>query len=288
MEDYYKLISAKILDGYDDIIGKTPQPQMLGGKRMRNFVLPASTEYDYPASLSVGRMDGNDHSKTLGGDFYKDFGTSFPTNSLKGGVHSLERKVGGKINLGKTLKSVGKALKPVAKVALPILKDVAVEAVKSSVKSGGKINLGKTLKSVGKVLKPVAKVLKPVAKEVFEEVLVPEGKKALREYIKSGLGSNEENVGGAMKRPRGRPKKVLEAGALIRNAPKEFHSSVYPPALASYNHELPIQSRGPMGAGRKAKSGAKSKRGEIVKQVMKKHGLSLGEASKFVKENNLY
>ena len=281
MEDYYKIISAKILDGYDDIIGKTPQPIMLGGKRMRNFVLPASTEYDYPASLSVGRMDGNAPSKTLGGDFYKDFGTSFPTNSLKGGVHSLERKVGGAVNIGKALKSVGKALKPVAKVALPILKDVAVEAVKSSVKSGGKINVGKTLKRVGKVLKPVAK-------EVFEEVLVPEGKKALREYIKSGLGSNEENVGGAMKRPRGRPKKVLEAGALIRNAPKEFHSSVYPPALASYNHELPIQSRGPMGAGRKAKSGAKSKRGDIVKQVMKKHGLSLGEASKFVKENNLY
>jgi hypothetical protein len=246
MEDYYKIISAKILDGYDDIINKTPQSQMFGGKRMRNFVLPASTEYDYPASLSVGRMDGNAPSKTLGGDFYKDFGTSFPTNSLKGGVHSLERKV------------------------------------------GGKVNIGKALKSVGKVLKPVAKVLKPVAKEVFEEVLVPEGKKALREYIKSGLGSNEENVGGAMKKPRGRPKKVLEAGALIRNSPKEFHSSVYPPALASYNHELPIQSRGPMGAGRKVKSGAKSKRGEIVKQVMMKHKLSLGEASKFVKENNLY
>ena len=36
------------------------------------------------------------------------------------------------------------------------------------------------------------------------------------------------------------------------------------------------------------RGGARNVRGAIVKEVMAKHGLSLPEASKFVKENNLY
>ena len=34
--------------------------------------------------------------------------------------------------------------------------------------------------------------------------------------------------------------------------------------------------------------GGSTKRGEIIKQVMKEQGLSLPQASKYVKENNLY
>lgn len=300
MEDYYKMISAKILDGYDDIIEKVPQPQMLGGKRMRNFVLPGSTEYDYPGTLSVGRHD-NQSQKTLGEEFYNDFGEGHPTGSLKGASrHSLERKVGGKFDLGKTLKSVGKVVAPVAK---ELAKEGIKEGIKSYAKGGAKFNLGKTLKSVGKVLKPAGKALAKTSKEVYDEILVPEGKKALKEYIRSGLKPSPETTAG-MRKPRGRPRKVLGAdprtftpphlladgGALIRNAPKQFHSSVYPPALASYNHDLPIESRGSGRLGEKVKinGGARAARGAIVKEIMKKHGMSLPEASKFVKEKGLY
>jgi hypothetical protein len=34
--------------------------------------------------------------------------------------------------------------------------------------------------------------------------------------------------------------------------------------------------------------GAKPKRSEVVKRVMREHGLSLGQASKYVKEHKLY
>lgn len=292
MEDYNRLISAKILDGYDDIISKVAQPQMLGGKRQRNFVLPGSTEFDYPGTLSVGRHD-NQKQNTLGEEFYNDFGEGFPTGSLKGSSrHSLERKVGGKFDLGKTLKSVGKVVAPVAK---ELAKEGIKEGIKSYAKGGAKFNLGKTLKSVGKTLKPVGKALAKTSKEVYDEILVPEGKKALKEYIRSGLKpSTAPETTAGMRRPRGRPRKLVleheEGGALIRNAQKEFHSSVYPPALASYNHQLPIESRGSGRLGEKVKvsGGARAARGAIVKEIMKKHGMSLPEASKFVKEKGLY
>jgi hypothetical protein len=96
---------------------------------------------------------------------------------------------------------------------------------------------------------------------------------------------------------------LAEGGALIKNNPAEFHSSVYPPALASYAHSfpkgkdaygrgLPRYSKSPISkpftAVKKATGGARSARGAIVAEVMKKHGLSLAEASKFVKEKGLY
>ena len=90
MEDYNALISAKILDGYEGMIDKVPQPQMLGGKRMRNFVLPGSTEYDYPGTLSVGTMNGKPASN-LGGAFFKDFNKGFPMGEdLEGGASHCE------------------------------------------------------------------------------------------------------------------------------------------------------------------------------------------------------
>lgn len=77
MEEYNQLIASHVLDGIEKgIIKSTPQPTMFGGKRMRKWVLPGSTEFDYPGTLSVGSLDGN-RSDTLGGSFWKDFGHGF-------------------------------------------------------------------------------------------------------------------------------------------------------------------------------------------------------------------
>ena len=79
--EYNRLIGARILDGYEKQINTLPQPQMLGGKRMRNFVLAGSTDSDYPATLAVGRMD-NQRPQTLGAEyFWKDFGRGFDSGS---------------------------------------------------------------------------------------------------------------------------------------------------------------------------------------------------------------
>lgn len=397
MEDYNRLISAKVLDGYEAMLDNVPQPQMLGGKRMRKYVLPGSSEYDYPGTLSVGRMDG-EKPATLGGDFWSDFGDGFPTGSLQGSgvsggaacggavwvgedgkIHStgnvmpsrpFPKSGGKKFNLGKALKPVApiakelgmtlakegikegvksyakkgagvsggkvpKGLKQFGKAALPIAKELgmtlAKEGIKEGVKSyaksgsksapaGGRRRRG-VLHSVGKVMGAVGKELAPVAKEVFHDVIVPEGKKALRDYIRESLkakpsdsANSGEMVVGKGRKPRGKmvgtdprtytPQHLLaEGGALIRDVPDQFHSSVYPPALASYAHSfpagkdaygrgLPRYSKSPISkpftAVKKATGGARAARGAIVAEVMKKHGLSLAEASKFVKEKGLY
>jgi hypothetical protein len=77
MEEYNQLIASHVLDGVErGIIKSTPQPTMFGGKRMRKWVLPGSTDYDYPGTLSVGSLDGS-RSDTIGGSFWKDFGHGF-------------------------------------------------------------------------------------------------------------------------------------------------------------------------------------------------------------------
>jgi len=79
MEEYNQLIASHVLDGVErGIIKSTPQPTMFGGKRMRKWVLPGSTESDYPGTLSVGSLDGS-RSDTIGGSFWKDFGHGFKT-----------------------------------------------------------------------------------------------------------------------------------------------------------------------------------------------------------------
>jgi hypothetical protein len=297
MQDYNRLISSRILDGYEEMLDNVPQETMLGGKRMRNYILPASTEYDFPASLSVGTMDGK-YASTLGGSFFKDFNQGFPMGmeNLEGGASHSTPRIGNPRRIGGKKSGVGKALKSVGKVVAPIAKDLAITAAKKGIKEGFKGGRRKkgVLHSVGRALKSVGKVAAPVAKEIFQDVILPEGKKALKEYIKNAMKPSSSEYDGevayAEAIPFGKGRKP-KGGVLIRDDPSQFHSSVYPPSLASYAAKMP-KGKDAYGRGR-AKlpaSGAKrnSARGAIVAEVMKKHGLSLGEASKFVKEKGLY
>lgn len=317
------LISSRLLSNVERMIGDVPQPTMFGGKRQRDFVLPASTDYDYPASLAVGHLSTTGMPRTLGGSFWEDFGETEFLDEDKDKYH-LE---GGKFSFGKAFKTVA-----------PIAKSLGMALAKEGIKQG--VKYGTTSKG-GRRKAP----------ERFSDVIVPEGKEALRDYIaKMGIGhpvaygnGKSKNAGMVralvagkptvapykpfalskvnnpskdlisrygkkprgrkpkaavelveefdiepVKKPRGRKPKAavedeMEGGVLLRDVPSQFHSSVYPPALASYTAGHDAYGRG------RIKGGARSNaRGAIVKEVMKKHGLSLPEASKFVKQHNLY
>ena len=246
--DYNKLISSRILDNYDRMINNVPQATMFGGKRMRNFVLPGSTDYDYPGSLSVGTMDGKT-PQTLSSAFWNDFGNGFHTPV--GGVKAPE-------------------------VITPKRKGRRYVAGAVEEREGGS---KKSTRAFVKGLKKFGKAVAPVAKDV--------GIMLLKEGLKEGIKHYTKTPASAPA-PKGGRRKKCEGGVLIRNEPGEFHSSVYPPALASYTAGKDAYGRGRGKA--KSKGGAKrsSARGAIVKEVMKKHGLSLPEASKYVKTHNLY
>lgn len=55
MESYNEIIADKLLENQKDMIANLPQPTMFGGSRPMSYVLPAgNTAYDYPATLAVG------------------------------------------------------------------------------------------------------------------------------------------------------------------------------------------------------------------------------------------
>jgi hypothetical protein len=178
---------------------------------------------------------------------------------------------------------------------------------------GGKPNkVVNAFKKLGKELKPVAKALTPIAKKFVKDVVVPTGKTALKSYLSGdtdasgatnlftqGVASQGkqqlQNLGspsGSGRRHRkGRKRPEMEydsscdeedmeeGGALLSYHPREFHSHSYPKGLASYKATRPSKSGG---------SKPKSARGAIVSRVMKEKGMSLPEASKYVKEKGLY
>ena len=102
--------------------------------------------------------------------------------------------------------------------------------------------------TIKKGAKAVGKVVAPVAKEVFHDVIVPAGTEMAKSYVKSKMG--------------GRRKKCVGGAA-----------ELYPPAV--------------MRGGAKS-GGARTARGQLIKKVMAQYGCNLGQASKLIKERNLY
>lgn len=93
-----------------------------------------------------------------------------------------------------------------AKVVAPIAGELAKDAALSYIRGGKrkKYTLGSFAKDLGDVAQPFKEQVVPVATGVAKEVA--------RDAIKS----------------------YLKGGALIKNRPQEFHSDIYPQALASY------------------------------------------------------
>jgi hypothetical protein len=290
--DYNRLISSRILDGYDRMLGidtagvGLPQPTMLGGTRMRNYILPGSTDYDYPGSLSVGTMDGKTPA-TMSSAFWDDFNDGFhPDTAPIGGVRAPEPRY------------TTMPVKP-GRSKRRYVKEPSV--MPDEMEGGSK----KSDRAFVKAMKKVGKVLAPVAKEVGP-ILLKEGLKQGIKYATTPSKTPAAPAGGRRGFKKGIPdlgvdinKKVekltsrAKGGVLIRDEPEEFHSSVYPPALASYTPGKDAFGRGRavIGSVGGAKCGGakrSSARGAIVKEIMKKKGLSLPEASKYVKEHNLY
>ena len=96
MDRYNKHIADELLRRQMAFIHDAPQPTMFGGVRPREFVLPMSTEYDYPSTLAVGRVSGN-YPDTLAGTFWG--------SALEGGLSHRA--------FDKSLKSAGKKALPI-------------------------------------------------------------------------------------------------------------------------------------------------------------------------------
>jgi len=216
IREYNDLIANYLLDNIDKgVLGAQAQPTMFGGKRMRKFVLPASTEYDYPSSLSVGHL-GMAQPDMLGGSFWSDFG-----NGLKQGVSAVGqvalpiateigkdyareqiqnyrsgkgRKRGGFL-IGadghgiRTMPTTGGAVLGMDNVT-PLLNHPTYTG---GVHSGGVHSGAGIFDTFKKGFTQVGHALAPVAKEVFTDVVVPEGKEYLKQQLKEKRGGTKNS-----------------------------------------------------------------------------------------------
>jgi hypothetical protein len=101
-----------------------------------------------------------------------------------------------------------------------------------------------------------------------------------------------------MKRPRGRPRKVGGKFDLFKTitdigkkagAPFEKSVGVNPFTMGyDLGHDVIAPALMGKGVGSGGAVDGRKKRAEIVKKVMKEHGLKMTDASKFVKQHGLY
>ena len=170
-------------------------------------------------------------------------------------IDSAYRKQGGNLVLGKKSKKLTDEL---------ILHGIHSGIEYAEAQSGGKIKFGKVMKKVAK---------SPITKEIIHQ-----GVRTGLAYATSGMSEvgQQHQEGGKFK--VGRALKKVSKNPIVRQVGNELLSQGID---AGVTYAL--------GAGKPRKiGGGSTKRGEIVKQVMKEQGLSLPQASKFVKENNLY
>jgi hypothetical protein len=212
---------------------------------------------------------------------------------------------GGKLNLKKAVRQVSKALKPVGKAAakegkqfakdvlkpagrdiLSALKSKATEGVANASQNltqrindvgvsaapavavpiddsksaeGGKINIKKAFRQVAKALKPVGKAVAKEGNQFAKDVLKPAGQdvlNALKSKAQEGIANASQSL----------TDQINNIGA-----------------------EAPLAAEAGKMKKKRQLSAALQRRNAIVKQVKDKHpGMTLPEASKFVKDHGLY
>jgi hypothetical protein len=321
METYNEMIAEKVLKTERDMIDNLPQPTMFGGGRPREFVQPAGlTGYDYPATLAVGS------GRPTGARARKHFASAHPhlAEHFGGAIyaphfaHAREHVASMHPHLASHMQGGGwNDIWNATKSALsnPTVQKVATEMAMDMIKGAGVRRRGRPRSHIrggnkmgeawNQFKHPISSHLqggswygdawnatKNVAgqawdqgtKELANIASNPAVQQMAIEYAKDALSS-----GGARKPRSGRAKAHFASmhphlaehfgGARQRGSRAKSHIASMHPRLASHfgGASLPRSGRA-----------RNFDRGAIVSEVMAKHGLSLPQASKFVKEHGLY
>jgi hypothetical protein len=203
MEEYNQHISRMLLGNiHDGVLDTLPQPTMFGGKRMRQYVLPGSTDYSYPATLAVGDIDGRQRpgGQTLGGSFFKSFAKGLKSvaspiahelahEAIRGAIMGAGHSGGGH--------SGGYLIRDhVPPSAIPIVGGKkGFKGFIKDVKSGFK-EVAPALKSASKALK-----LTKVGKEIYKDVLQPVGREALDVFKDAGKDALRQGIYSSVGQP---------------------------------------------------------------------------------------
>lgn len=317
MMSYNRLIADELNKNVERYIQTTAQPYALstghlyGGKRVRDHPQQGFTAYSQdPATLIPS------NSLMFNPSIY-DTDDGLEGSGISGGKYSVNKFV-------RDFNKIGKLVKPVAKPIIKALTNKAVSKIVGAGYSGGDyqnygeyeatngggVSGGKySVKKFARDFNKIGKLVKPVAKPIIKALT----DKAVSKII------------GAGKRPRGRPRKTplldmqgagisggdyfgdysdMEGAGIsggkysVNKFVKDFNKigKLVKPVAKPIFKALTDKAVGKIiGAGELypptvAKGGKRGNtaRGELIKKVMREHGLKLGPASKFIKENGLF
>ena len=197
----------------------------------------------------------------------------------------------------------GKKIKAPLNASYPYFTALELDHLDNKQKELEQTNIkGSGFKTVKKAVKKQGHILLDKAKDKAEKELKKQAKNQIDHLIGHLKSNNDELAGGkihlkkAMKKAHvGRKLKNVGKNIVLPVAKEAAKTALKDSAtaLAESNPELmpllPVANAvidKSIGSGLKSKK--VNKRAEIVKKIMKQHGLSLIEASKYVKANNLY
>ena len=197
----------------------------------------------------------------------------------------------------------GKKVKAPLNASYPYFTALELDHLDNKQKELEQTNIkGSGFKTVKKIVKKQGEKLMDKAKDKAEKELKKQAKNQVENLIGHLKSNNDELAGGkihlkkAMKKAHvGRKLKNVGKNVVLPVAKEAAKTALKDgaTALAESNPELmPLLPVANVAIDKSIGSGLKhkkvNKRAEIVKKVMKDHGLSLISASKYVKENNLY
>ena len=174
-----------------------------------------------------------------------------------------------------SFKSVAALAKKIAPVVLPIMADLGKK------RYGGGFNFGKFLTKIGKtgVGKEATRIGKPLVRKARKAIKehAPKATAAMKK-VADKIIDNPEKTGSILEEA------IEKTKPLIRKGKKDLKKAIKENAPKATAYLKKKADRGIQ----KAVGGGRTARAEIVKKIMKEKGMKMIEASKYVKEHNLY
>ena len=307
-QDYKDYIANEVLKSQYKMIQNMPQPETLstlerpklyGGKRVRDHPLAGYTAYsEEPSTLAVPGPTLLNRTFNISPEQYEGSGRitkAFKQRMLSQHPELMKEHLsGGKIDWKNIWNNIKKGAHFVSKAA-PIISEFAPDEYKDTINKTGDIS-GK-ISGMGRRGRPKKhyvhhdkRIVEPVERhhkldgagfwkdfgEGFKKGIKGSNKIAskilpIASIFQPELAPLAAASIAANKAMGGRRKKCI-GGA----------SELYPPAVMKGG----AKSGGAKSGGAKS-GGARTERGALIKQIMNKNGCSLGQASRYIKENNL-
>lgn len=305
MQDYKDYIANEVKKSQMKMIQNMPQPEALstlerprlyGGKRVRDHPRAGYTAYsEEPSTLTVpGPTLLNRTFNTNNIEQYEGSGritNAFKQRMLSQHPELMEHHLsGGKIDWKNIWNNIKKGAHFVSKAA-PIISEFAPDEYKDTINKTGDIS--------GKI-SGMGRRGRPKKHYVHHDVRLVEPVE--RHHKLDGSGFWKDFGEGFKKGIKGSNKiasKILPIASIFQPELAPFAaasiaadramggrrrkkciggaSELYPPAIM----------KGGVKSGGAKSGGARTARGALIKQIMNKHGCTLGEASRYIKENNL-